>query len=194
MKFRAKLISMQKFVLIISAAFFLQAGAASAQTSSLFELRGSVSGGTSFQDLRSESYDAKLLPTVGGSLSVFFKREKPLSWGIELSYDHNFRSDDKNFYYYSSYEKIGFTPTVEFSFPGRGPQLYAFGGLGINFAFSGYMNKAFIASRLGTGILFKNSFFHGILVSYSHGFLSDYKAFETLRAGVVFRLLEKEMR
>ena len=170
------------------------AGDSAAETPSFFELRGSVNGGTSLQDLKSESYGAKLLPTVGGSLSIFMKRKRALNYGIEFSYDHNFQSNDKNYYYYSSYERLGFTPLVELSLFGRGPRLYVSGGLGANIAFSGYTTKAYVASRVGTEIRFQKSVFHGILVSYSHGFLSDYRAFETFRASVVFRLLDRELR
>lgn len=172
----------------------LPAGDSAAETPSLYELRGSVNGGTSLQDLKSESYGAKLLPTVGGSLGVFIKKERALNYGIEFSYDHNFQSDDKNYYYYSAYERLGFTPMVELFFPGRGPRFYVTGGLGANVAFSGYVSKAYLASRVGAGIHFQKSVFHGILLSYSHGFLSDYRAFETFRASVVFRLLERELR
>jgi hypothetical protein len=179
---------------IVLAALMLPAEGAVAGISSPPDLRGSVNGGVSLQDLRSQSYDAKLLPTIGGFFAVFTMKEKPLNWGIEISYEHNFRSNDKNSYYYSSYERFSFTPLVELSILGRSPRLYALGGIGVNIAFSGYMNKAFMDASLGAGIRFQKSFFHGILVSYTHGFLSDYSAFETFRAGMVFRLGDKEKR
>jgi hypothetical protein len=195
---RAKLVGMsvrnRPFVCILLVALLLPVGGLWADIRSPVELRGSVSGGSSLQDLRSESYDAKLLPTVGCSLAVFTMKEKPLNYGATLSYDHVFRSNDKNFYYYSSYERFAFTPTIELSFPRRGTRFYVSGGLGFNIAFSGYSNKAFIASTVDTGIHFQKSFFNGIMVSYSHGFLNGYRAFETFRAGMVFRLIEKEMR
>jgi hypothetical protein len=177
---------------VLLAALLLTAGDAASGTSPMLELRGSLNGGASLQDLKSDSYDAKFLPTIGGFLAVFTLKKKPLNWGIEICYDHNFQSDDKNFYYYSSYEKISFTPLVELAAPGRDLQFYGFGGLGVNFAFSGYMSKVYMASSLGAGIRFQKSFFHGILVSYTHGFLSDYSAFETVKTGLVFRLYKIE--
>jgi hypothetical protein len=188
--------SKRSLTLIVSAviATLIAATGAAAGTLRPFELRGSVNGGASLQDLESKSYGAKLLPTVGGALSVFAKNRKTLNFGFELSYDHNFQSDDKNYYYYSSYEKIGFTPMVEITTPGRRVRLYALGGLGLSIAFSGYTNKAYGSSTLGVGMRFHNTVFHGILVSYSHGFLSDYKSFEAFKAGFVFRLLEKGVR
>ena len=179
---------------VVLSALLLPAGGSAAKTSSIFELRGSVNGGVSLQDIRSESYDAKFLPTIGGSLALFTPRNTLLNWGIEISYDHIFRSDDKNYYYYSSYEKLSFTPLVELSSHGRGLQFYGSGGLGINVAFSGYMSKVYMGASLGAGIRFQKSFLHGILVSYTHGFVSDYCAFETIKTGVVFRLVEIERR
>jgi hypothetical protein len=156
-----------------------------------FDLRGSVSGGASLQDLEGESYGAKLLPSVGGALSIFAKSGKTVRFGFELSYDHHFQSNDKNYYYYSAYERFGLTPLVELSTQGSGVRLYALGGLGVSVVLSGYTNDAFVSSALGAGIRFQKSFIHGILVMYSHGFLEDYDAFEAYKAGVVFRLFDK---
>jgi hypothetical protein len=165
---------------------------ARAQTRAVVELRGSAFGGASLLDAGGASFNAKIVANAGGALSCFYSKGGVLSYGAELAFQHSFRSDSEGYYYYDSHETISLVPQVELRLPRRAPFFTLTGGIGPAFALSSHMGRGFLVVSLGAGVRFRRSFVNGIQVQYTHGFLSDFSAFETLKAGVAFNLLKKE--
>lgn len=164
-----------------------------AQTRAVVELRGSVFGGASLLDAEGPSFNAKTVANAGGALSYFYAKGGVLSYGGELAFQHSFRSDSEGYYYYDSFETISLVPMVELRLPRRAPSFTLTGGAGLAFALSSHIGREFLVASLGAGVRFRRSFVNGIQVQYTHGFLSDFSAFETLKAGVAFNLWKKEL-
>lgn len=166
---------------------------ARAQTRAVVELRGSAFGGASLLDAEGPSFNAKTVANAGGALSYFYAKGGVLSYGAELAFQHSFRSDSEGYYYYDSFETISLVPQAELRLPRRAPSFTLTGGAGPAFAVSSHMGRGFLVASLGAGVRFRRSFVNGIQVQYTHGFLSDFSAFETLKAGVAFNLWKKEL-
>jgi hypothetical protein len=163
------------------------------ETRAVVELRGSAFGGASLLDAEGASFNAKTVANAGGALSCFYAKGGVLSYGGELAFQHSFRSDSEGYYYYDSFETISLIPMVELRLPRRAPSFTLTGGAGLAFALSSHMGREFFVASLGAGVRFRRSFVNGIQVQYTHGFLSDFTLFETLKAGVAFNLYREEL-
>jgi len=151
-------------------------------------LEGTLYGGTSIINLENPSFDAKTVPVVGIALSPRFGYGHILNYGIDISFQHSFKSNYNDFYYYDSYSSLSFIPNIRLCHRGQNVSFFLLAGLGFSHTFSGYYDKNYFTTSAGTGIEFKNKFIQSLSLIYTHSFIEDYKIFETLTLNASIRL------
>ena len=141
-----------------------------------------VFSGISFLEYRGSSYNLKILPVIGFSIYPYYSPGPTWRLVGEFSFQHTFRSNYNNYYYYSSHESISFVPGIRlYFFSGERASGSLHAGAGVSFAFSNYFNDNYFVACGGLGIKFKNSFINDLFISYYHSFLSDFYLYETIR-------------
>jgi hypothetical protein len=154
----------------------------STEKSSETGVDGAVFSGISFLNYRGSSYSLKILPVIGISLFPYYAPGPAWRLVGELTFQHTFRSNYNNYYYYSSHQSISFVPGLRlYFFPGRKVSGSLHAGAGVSHAFSNYFNKNYFVACGGIGIKFKDSFINDLFLSYYHSFLLDFYHYETIR-------------
>ncbi len=145
-------------------------------------LDGAVFSGVSFLNSRGSSYSSKILPVIGISLFPYYAPGPAWQLVSEISFQHTFRSNYNDYYYYSSHQSISFVPGIRLYFFTGGKvwgSLHA--GAGVSLALSNYIDENYFVAYGGLGIKFNNSFINDLFISYYHSFLLDFYQYETIR-------------
>ena len=146
-----------------------------------FELDVSIFSGTSILNIKETSYNTKMVPVAGISLSSYFMAGQLFSYGFEFLYQYSFKSNYNNYYYYDSYHSFSLIPNIGLHLHRSMFSYYFLIGLGVSYSFSDYHNKLYGISSVGAGIKLKKSFIQAILLNYNHSFIKNYKTFETIK-------------
>lgn len=159
-----------------------------AEVTTPIRLEGTLYSGTSIINLKNPSFDTKNVPVIGAALSPRFKYGNTLNYGIDISFQHSFKSNYNDFYYYDSYSSLSFTPNIRLCYHRQEVSFFLFAGLGFSLSFSEYFDNNFFITSAGTGIEFKKRFIQSLYLIYTHSFIKNYKIFETLTLNASIRL------
>jgi len=151
----------------------------------------SIFSGTSFLHIEGKSFDIKMVPIAGISLSSYSFPGNTLFYGVELAYMYSFKSNYNNYYYYDSYSSLSLLPHLGIHFQTPSLTYFFLLGGGCSISFSRYLSKNYLIASAGAGIYFKKFLIDGLLLSYSHSFLKTFQVFETVKVHAIIHLWEK---
>lgn len=156
---------------------------------------GAVFSGTSILNSKGSSYNTKMLPVIGISLFPYYTSGQIWRCGFELSFQHAFRSNYNDYYYYSSHQTISFIPYIEIHFLNLNTISGLFlVGLGASHIGSDYIKKNYFNISTGIGLNFKKTFIDSLFVSYNHSFLKDFYYFETIKIYVTVHIWDRTIK
>jgi len=154
-------------------------------------INASLFSGTSFLHIEGKSFDTKMVPVAGISLSSYFFPRNIFFYGVELAYMYSFKSNYNNYYYYDSYSSLSLLPHLGIHFQTPSLTYFFLLGCGGSISFSRYLSKNYFIASAGVGIYFKKFFIDGLLLSYNHSFFKNFTVFETLKVHAIIHLWRK---